>query len=57
MAYKKDVNKILCNNNICPCNSANGYDGIPLLKEHYCLSGVCEYPGAWRQKLWNTRKI
>ena len=48
MAYKKDANKILCNNNIYPCNSANGYDGIPLLKEHYCLSGVCEYPGAWR---------
>ena len=44
---KKDKKKLFCKNIMCPCNNAEGDDGITPLEEYYCLSGFCEYPGAW----------
>ena len=29
-----------------PCNNTNGADGTASLKDYYCLSDFCEYPGA-----------
>ena len=48
MEYKKDTNKILCNNNMCPCNNAAGDDGTVSLEDYYCLNDFCEYPSARR---------
>ena len=41
--------KLFCKNIMCPCNNAGGDDGTAPLEEHYCLSGFCEYPGAWME--------
>ena len=46
---KKDKKKLFCKNIMCPCNNAGGDDGTAPLEEHYCLSGFCEYPGAWME--------
>ena len=46
MERKKDKKKILCKNSMCPCNNTNGDDGTASLKDYYCLSEFCEYPGA-----------
>ena len=46
---KKDKKKLFCKNIMCPCNNAEGDDGTASLEEHYCLSGFCEYPGAWME--------
>ena len=48
MEYKKDTNKILCKNNMCPCNNAEGADGTASLEDYYCLCDFCKYTGAWR---------
>ena len=48
MKHEKDKKKLFCKNILCPCNNAGGDDGTAPLEEHYCLSGFCEYPGAWR---------
>ena len=48
MEYKKDTNKILCKNNLCPCNNAVGDDGTASLEDYYCLNDFCEYPSARR---------
>ena len=45
--HEKDKKKLFCKNIMCPCNNAGGDDGTAPLEEHYCLSGFCEYPGAW----------
>ena len=47
MEEEKDKKKLFCKNIMCPCNNAEGDDGTASLEEHYCLSGFCEYPGAW----------
>ena len=47
MEQKKDTKKLFCKNVMCPCNNAEGDDGTTPLEEYYCLSGCCEYPGAW----------
>ena len=48
MKHEKDKKKLFCKNILCPCNNAGGDDGTVPLEEYYCLSGFCEYPGAWR---------
>ena len=47
MKHEKDKKKLFCKNVMCPCNNAGADDGTAPLEEHYCLSGFCEYPGAW----------
>ena len=49
MEHEKDKKKLFCKNIMCPCNNAVGDDGTEPLEEHYCLSGFCEYPGAWME--------
>ena len=46
--HEKDKKKLFCKNIMCPCNNAGGDDGTAPLEEYYCLTGFCEYPGAWR---------
>ena len=48
MEHEKDKKKLFCKNIMCPCNNTGGDDGTAPLEEHYCLTGFCEYPGAWR---------
>ena len=45
--HEKDKKKLFYKNIMCPCNNAEGDDGTAPLEEYYCLSGFCEYPGAW----------
>ena len=42
MEHKKDTNKIICKNNICPCNNAGGDDDTASLEDYYCLCDFCE---------------
>ena len=47
--HEKDKKKLFCKNILCPCNNAGGDDGTEKKKKNYCLSGFCEYPGAWME--------
>ena len=47
MEREKDTKKLFCKNVMCPCNNAVGDDGTASTEYYYCLSGFCEYPGAW----------
>ena len=49
MEREKDKKKLFCKNVMCPCNNAGGDDGTAPLEEYYCLTGFCEYPGAWME--------
>ena len=49
MKHEKDKKKLFCKNVMCPCNNAGGDDGTAPLEEYYCLTGFCEYPGAWME--------
>lgn len=51
MKHEKDKKKLFCKNVMCPCNNAVGDDGTGTASPeyYYCLSGFCEYPGAWME--------